>query len=82
MEQIIHIDQTYCVPGRSIMDNICLIRDVFEVSDFLGLDLGLISIDQEKSFDRVEHNYLWKIIDAFGFGTQFASMINSVVPGH
>lgn len=31
MEQIIHVDQTYCVPGRSIMDNVCLIRDVFEV---------------------------------------------------
>lgn len=28
MENVIHCDQTYCVPGRSMMDNIHLIQDV------------------------------------------------------
>ncbi len=42
--------RTYCVPGRSILDNVHLIRDVLDVSGFLGVDLGLISIDQEESF--------------------------------
>lgn len=51
MEEVIHRDQTYCVPGRSMVDNVYLIRDVLEVSCSLGVDTGLISLDQEKAFD-------------------------------
>ena len=66
MEQLIHQTQTYCVPGRSIVDNVSLIRDILEVSGSLGLDAGLVSLDQEKAFDRVEHRYLWKVLQRYG----------------
>ncbi|KAI3351100.1 hypothetical protein L3Q82_005669 [Scortum barcoo] len=36
---------------------------------------GLISIDQEKAFDRVEHQYLWKTLAAFGFSPGFIARI-------
>lgn len=75
MGQVIHLDQTYCVPGRSITDNVCLIRDVLSVSSLLGVNLGLISIDQEKAFDRVEHQYLWDTLEAFNFSSGFINMI-------
>ena len=51
MEQVIHSDQTYCVPSRSIVNNVSLICDVIDISKLLGLDVGLISLDQD--FDRV-----------------------------
>ena len=54
-----HTDQSCCVPGRQIGDNISLILDFLDVSGAIGLDAGLISIDQEKAFHRVEHQYLW-----------------------
>lgn len=60
MEQVIHCDQTYCVPGRLISDNVILIRDVLEICKLFGLKAGILSIDREKAFDRVEHEYLWK----------------------
>ena len=72
MEQVIHRDQTYCVPGRSMVDNVYLIRDVLEVCSSLGINTALISLYQEKAFDRVEHSFLWKIMEGFGFGTGFA----------
>ena len=59
MDQVVHIDQSYCIPGRSIRDNIVLIRDYLDISNSLDLQLGFISLDQEKAFDRVEHQYLW-----------------------
>ncbi len=36
MEQVVHLDQKYCVPGRYILDNVHLIRDVLDVSGFWG----------------------------------------------
>ncbi|KAK3533832.1 hypothetical protein QTP70_032693 [Hemibagrus guttatus] len=65
MERLIHQDQTYCVPDRSIFDNVYLIRDILDVSRLLGLKTGLIFLDQEKAFDRVEHEYLWKVLETF-----------------
>ena len=64
MEHIIHVDQTYCVPSRLISDNVSLIREILYLSSSLGCDLGLISIDLEKAFDRVEHQYLWQTLNA------------------
>lgn len=31
-EQLVHRDQTYCAPGRSMVDDIYQIQDVLEVS--------------------------------------------------
>uniref|UniRef100_A0A3B4W8S0 Reverse transcriptase domain-containing protein n=1 Tax=Seriola lalandi dorsalis TaxID=1841481 RepID=A0A3B4W8S0_SERLL len=75
MAAVVHTDQTYCVPGRLISDNVTLIRDVLEVSGSLAVDTGLISIDQEKAFDRVEHQYLWQVLAAFGFSPGFIAKI-------
>ncbi len=76
--KVIHYDQTYCIPNRSIFDNITLIRDVLEVSKLFGIKTGLISLDQEKAFDRVEHLYLWHTLQVFGFNSVFIDMIKTM----
>lgn len=75
MEEVIHIDQTYCVPGRSIFDNVSLIRDTMEVCGLLKEKVGFILIDQLKAYDRVEPMFLWKVLEAFGFKAGFISML-------
>ena len=75
MASVVHPDQTYCVPSRLISDNVTLIRDVLAISSELGFDTGLISIDQEKAFDRVEHQYLWWTLAGFGFSPGFIAKI-------
>lgn len=47
LEQVIHSDQTYCIPERSIFDNISFIRDIFDLTKIKELDVGLISLDQK-----------------------------------
>ncbi len=51
LEQVIQSDQTYCIPERSIFDNISFIRDIFDLAKMKEFDFGLISLDQEKAFD-------------------------------
>ncbi|KAK3506946.1 hypothetical protein QTP70_031704, partial [Hemibagrus guttatus] len=78
MDSVLHeiqTDQTYCVPNRSIIDNVSLIRDILDVSRSLAVDLGLISLDQEEAIDRVEHQYLWKTLEAFGLSPSLIAMM-------
>ncbi|KAK7887032.1 hypothetical protein WMY93_026653 [Mugilogobius chulae] len=55
LDSLIHPTQTYCIPGRTIMENLFLIRDSIDLARIQNMDLGLLSIDQEKAFDRDLH---------------------------
>lgn len=81
MDSIIHFNQAYCIPDRTIMDNLFLTRDVIDMSAFLEVDLGLLSIDKEKAFDRVDHVYLFKTLKAFGVGDSFISWVKLLYSG-
>ncbi|KAI4877020.1 hypothetical protein NFI96_008694 [Prochilodus magdalenae] len=78
---IINDDQSYCVPTRSIYDNLFLIRDLFDFAKSTGSEFGLLSLDQENAFDRVDHTYLFAALKAFGFGDGFISWIRLLYTG-
>lgn len=81
LNTIIHKDQSYCIMKRSITDNLHLIRDAYDVVSYNELDLGFLSIDQEKAFDRVDHTFLFDTLRAFGFGDGFISKIQLLYKG-
>ncbi|CAM2113529.1 unnamed protein product [Caretta caretta] len=68
LADVIHPDQTYTVLDRSIFDNLFMIRDLLELGRRDGLSFALLSLDQEKAFDTVDHGYLLSTLQAFGFG--------------
>ena len=35
------------------------------------MNFGLVSLDQDKAFDRVDHEYLFNVMSVFGFGESF-----------
>lgn len=41
----------------------------------MGINTDLISLDQEKAFDCVEHCFLWRIMEEFGFSTGLIAKI-------
>ena len=73
--QLIVVDQSYCVPDRSMLDSLFLMRDVFDICKVYNINAGIISIDQEKAFDRVDHNFLFTTLQAFGVGEGFLSWV-------
>jgi hypothetical protein len=75
MSSIISSDQTCCVPGRDIADNVLAMRDLVEFISDQNMGGYLIKIDQEKAFDRVNHNYLFKVLHRFGFPDYFIDWI-------
>ncbi|CAM2118305.1 unnamed protein product [Caretta caretta] len=68
MADVLHPDQTYTVPGRSIFDNLFLVRDLLELRRRDGLSFALLSLDQEKAFNRVDHGLNWTLTEPVSFG--------------
>ena len=67
---LIGLEQTYAVKGRSIRDNLHLIRKVLEgIED--GTEAALISLDQFNAFDRVDHRFLASVLETTGFQPEF-----------
>ena len=72
---LIHTDQTACIPGRTINDNLRLIQDAIHYANKTQTPLAIISVDQLKAFDPVSHYYLFKILRKFGFRPSFLQWI-------
>ena len=72
---IIHGDQTCSVIGRSITDNVHLLRNIFDFVEQKGIRCAFVNLDQAKAFDRVSTEYLLEVLQAFGFGPSFLKWI-------
>jgi len=64
---VINPDQTCGVPGRSINDNLLLVRDLIFHSQERRSPFALLCLDQEKAFDRVSHGFLQEVLGRMNF---------------
>ncbi len=74
LPSIIHWSQT-AVYGRKIDHTVHLLRDLIDLVNKEDTEGAFIFLDQEKAFDRVDHDLLFKTMDAFGFGEEFIKWI-------
>ena len=74
LNEIIHNDQVGYVKDRNIGDGVRLIDDMLYQSNFKNIGY-LITVDFEKAFDSVSHDFLFKILKLFGFGHSFCSWV-------
>jgi len=69
-------DQTCSVPGRFIGENVAFVRDVVEFAIRSNSPVALLSLDQEKAFDRLEWSLKGDTFLKMGFGTSYVSWIH------
>ena len=70
-------EQNYAVNGRPIQNNLHLICEIIEgIED--DIDAALISLDQSKAFDRVDHRFLVAVLETAGFELEFRRWINTL----
>ena len=74
---IIHASQT-AVYGRKIDETIHMIRDLIDIANKEDEQAAFIFLDQEKAFDRVNHEFLYKTMRAFGIGEEFTQWISKI----
>ena len=74
-------DQTCGVPGRYIGENVAFLRDIATFASETGTPLAILSLDQEKAFDRVDWNFLLAVLRRMGFGPSFISWVRLLYTG-
>ena len=75
---ILSEDQTCGVPGRSIFENLFLLRDTIDYVQLKQLSAAVICLDQEKAFNRVNHSFLQRVLEKFNFGPNFRRWVKVI----
>uniref|UniRef100_A0A3Q1F781 Reverse transcriptase domain-containing protein n=1 Tax=Acanthochromis polyacanthus TaxID=80966 RepID=A0A3Q1F781_9TELE len=79
MEQVIrntiNPDQTGFLKGRFSSDNNRRLLHILSSLHKIPPAWGLLFLDAEKAFDRLEWTYLWRVLEEFKFGEKCISMI-------
>lgn len=70
------VEQTCVIPGRNMSDSLALIRDSYMYAEDRKLPLSIAGRDLEKAFDKISHDYLKRVLVAFGFGPKIRAWVN------
>ena len=68
-------EQNCGIPQRTIFSNLFSIRELINYTNNKKQKAFIISIDQEKAFDKVDENLLFKTMEKLGFSKKFIQFI-------
>ena len=75
IENLINEDQTGCLKGRFIGQNIRTIIDTLDFTTMNEIPGFMVMLDFEKAFDSVSWKFFVKILESFNFGNKFIRWI-------
>ncbi|KAJ3480915.1 hypothetical protein NLI96_g8028 [Meripilus lineatus] len=75
---IIHPNQAGFVPGRSIADQVRLLKLIINNAEVTEENGVIIALDQEKAYDRFRHDYLWRVLGAFRIPEELVQTIRNL----
>ena len=83
--KVIHVvvadDQSCGVPGRYIGENVAFLRDAVEFATTSDSPVAILSLDQEKAFDRVDWGFMSATLRKMGFGVSFLDWVRLFYTG-
>ena len=76
IHKVVSPDQSCGVPGRLMAENLRLLQDIVFYANTEDLPGAILSLDQEKAFDRVEWSYMLNVLASMGFGSTFRRWVS------
>ena len=78
LQHAISIEKTCGIPNRSIFSNLFTIRKIINHSNTKNINSFIISVDQEKVFDKVDREFLYQIMRKLGYSEIFIEFIKKL----
>lgn len=75
MPKIVHPDQSGFISGRQLYGKLRRLFNIIYSPKAPNVAEILIILDAQKAFDRIEYEYLFKVLEKFGFGAPFCSWV-------
>ena len=72
---IISKEQTCSIPNRTIFNNLFQRRDIITLTKQKNNKLYILEVDQEKAFDKIDQNFLYKLMNKIGFSSEFIQFV-------
>ncbi|OJT10530.1 Transposon TX1 uncharacterized 149 kDa protein [Trametes pubescens] len=77
-QDIVHPAQAGFVPGRRLHNHTQLARMMMEWAEVSEENGAIVALDQEKAYDKISHDYLWRVLDRFGIPESFTGIIKAL----
>ena len=74
---IIHHDQNAFVKEQTIFDAVRTISNIMEFTELKGYPVIMTAIDYRKAFNSLSKDFLFKLLESFGFGVSFIKWIKT-----
>ena len=79
IKKVIHHDQVVLIPGMQGWFNICKsINAVHYINRAKAKYHMIISIDAEKAFDKVQHSFMFKVLQKIGIEGLYFNLIKAI----
>ena len=81
LESVVNPDQAAAIKNRNIQNHTHLIRDIITIAHDRGDKTCILSMDQQKAFDMVSHEWLELVLSRGNFGRNFIQWIRLLYEG-
>ena len=78
ISSLIHENQAGFIPKRSIFNHVRLAKSIISYAEVMEENRAIIALDQEKAYNKIRHDYLWKTLDAFNIPQTFTKTVRSL----
>jgi exonuclease III len=78
LNHVIHPDQSGFIPHGDIGENVLLTQAIIDFCEEQEKDGYLIFLDWENAFDRVDHDFMFRVLKRMGFGDFFVGAVRAL----
>ena len=75
---LIHADQAGFMRGRRIEDQTELVKLMLDNCEANETNGAIVCLDQEKAYDKVKHDFIWRTLERFNFPQHFINTIKTL----
>lgn len=75
---LVHPNQAGFIPSHSIFDHIHLAKSIINYAEAMEVDGTIVALDQEKAYNKIQHEYLWETMNKFNLPHPFMNTVKAL----